>query len=249
MNSNDISNTVLQSIYSASSQKKKQLFVLIDPDKFFKTNYHLLIQEVEHAKVDLLLVGGSLIADGDFSKTIQYLKDHTSIPVCIFPGSFLQIDKQADAIFFLSLISGRNPEFLIGNQVMATPALKKSNLEIIPVGYMLIDGGKITAVQYISNSNPIPSDKPEIASCTALAGEYLGMKCIFMDAGSGAVNPISGQFVSEVKKNITVPLIVGGGIRTPEHAKEIVIAGADAIVIGNAAEKNPHLIRDIKNIM
>ncbi len=249
MNSKNTNNTILTSICHASSQQKKQLFVLIDPDKFFKTNYKLLIQEAENAKVDLLLVGGSLIADGDFSKTIQFLKENTNIPICIFPGSFMQIHKLADAIFFLSLISGRNPDFLIGNQLMATPMLKKLNLEIIPVGYILIDGGKITTVQYISNSNPIPADKPEIAACTALAGEYLGMKCIFMDAGSGAINPISGQFVSNVKENISIPLIIGGGIKTAKHAKEILNSGADAIVVGNAIEQNPNLISDIKSIM
>jgi putative glycerol-1-phosphate prenyltransferase len=194
------------------------------------------------AKVDLILVGGSLIANGYFERAITIIKQHTAIPVVLFPGNTMQIDEQADAILLLSLISGRNPEMLIGKHVLAAPTLKKSGLEILPTGYMLIDGGNITSVSYMSNTTPIPSDKSSIAACTAMAGEMLGLKFIYMDAGSGAKNPIPEKLIREVKNNITIPLFVGGGMRTPEAVKAACNAGADIVVVGNAIENDPSLI-------
>lgn len=194
------------------------------------------------AGADLILVGGSLITNGFFERCISVIKEQTDIPVILFPGNIMQINNQADAILFLSLISGRNPDMLIGKHVLAAPTLKKSGLEVIPTGYMLIDGGNITSVSYMSNTTPIPADKAGIAACTAMAGEMLGMKLIYMDAGSGAKNPIPASLIREVKQNISAPVFVGGGMRTPEAVKAACDAGADIVVVGNAIEKDPTLI-------
>ena len=155
------------------------------------------------------------------------------------------MSNKADAILFLSLISGRNAEMLIGRNVIAAPYLKLSNLEVIPTGYMLIESGRPTAVSYMSNSDPIPSDKNDIAICTAMAGEMLGLKLIFMDAGSGALNAVSESMISQVKQSLSIPLLVGGGIRTPEKAAASANAGADLLIIGNATEHNPSLIAEM----
>lgn len=177
--------------------------------------------------------------------TIARLKAKSKIPVVIFPGSIQQVDPSADALLFLSLISGRNPDLLIGNQVLAAPFVKRSGIEAISTGYMLIDGGAPTTVSYISNTIPIPADKNEIAVCTALAGELLGMHLIYMDAGSGAKKAIPASMIKAVSSNTGLPVIVGGGIRTPEQAYESAGAGATIIVVGNAIEKDAALIGDI----
>jgi putative glycerol-1-phosphate prenyltransferase len=173
------------------------------------------------------------------------LKTKSNIPVILFPGSPTQVTPRADALLYLSLISGRNPELLIGQHVLSAPAVKQSGLEILSTGYMVIDGGAPTTVSYISNATPIPSNKNEIALCTALAGEMLGMKLIYMDAGSGAQKPIPAAMIQAVAAQITVPLLVGGGITTPAKAAENCKAGANLIVVGNAIEKDPGLITEI----
>ena len=165
----------------------------------------------------------------------------------MFPGNVMQTHKKADAILFLSMISGRNADLLIGKHVLAAPVLKKSNIEVIPTGYMIIDGGNITSVMYMSNTTPIPSDKNNIASCTAMAGEMLGLRVMYMDAGSGAQNPISSSMIQEVKQNISGPLFVGGGIRNAQNAVDACLAGADIVVVGNAIEKDPGLILTLAN--
>lgn len=221
--------------------------VLIDPDSV--TGEDMLVSTCKmcnEAQVDLILVGGSLITNGFFDRCISIIKAHTAIPVIIFPGNIMQVNPEADAILFLSLISGRNPDLLIGKHVLAAPLLKKSGIEVIPTGYMIVDGGRITSVSYMSNTTPIPADKSAIAATTALAGEMLGLQCIYMDAGSGAMNPIPTEMIKAVKASITVPLFVGGGIRTPEQAKAACLAGADIIVVGNAIEKNPELIHELR---
>jgi putative glycerol-1-phosphate prenyltransferase len=182
-------------------------------------------------------------------QVIRQIKTQSSIPVILFPGSNLHIDTSADAIFFLSLISGRNPDFLIGQHVIAAPSLKKSRLEILPTGYILVDSGRQTTVSYISNTMPIPYDKPEIAACTAMAGEMLGLKLIYLDAGSGALKQISSKMIAAVRKSVDVPLIVGGGIRSAEEALEAFEAGADVVVIGNGIEKNPNLLAEVSEKM
>lgn len=230
---------------NAKQNNSKLIFVLIDPDKFNESNFDHLILKNTNNNIDAFLVGGSLITEGSIKKTIDYIKSKTNLPVCIFPGNFNQIVTSADSILFLSLISGRNPEFLIGNQVLAAPLLCKSKMEVIPTGYILVDGGKTTTVHYMSNTTPIPSDKPEIALATALAGQLLGLKCLYFDCGSGALNPVSGKFLNVIYKNVDIPIIVGGGIKNKEKACELFENGATAIVIGNAAEKNPDFIFEI----
>ncbi len=227
---------------------KTQLAVLIDPDSIAEKERLIdTCKLCNDAGVDFIFVGGSLITNGFFEACISLIKAHTNIPVIIFPGDTLQVSKDADAILFLSLISGRNPDFLIGRQVLAAPNLKQSGIETIPTGYMLIDGGRATSVSYISNTTPLPADKPMIAATTAMAGEMLGLQCIFMDAGSGAQNPISAEMIKTVKQHISVPLIIGGGIRTAEQAKSAAQAGANIIVVGNAVEKEPTKINELLN--
>ena len=235
-------------IYSGFTKKgktKKKFAVLIDPDKISKKKLNEVIEIATKSAVDYFFVGGSLLTNDQLDETIKTLKGNSNVPVIIFPGNNLQVNKNADAILLLSLISGRNPEMLIGKHVISAPYLKKSGLEIIPTGYMLIESGKTTAVQYISNSIPIPSDKPDIAVCTAMAGEMLGLKTIFMDAGSGAILTISEKMIASVKQHISIPLIIGGGIRTPEKAHDVCYAGADIVVVGNAIEENSRLIENI----
>jgi phosphoglycerol geranylgeranyltransferase len=235
-----------QHIYShilkSKLRRKKQFAVLIDPDKFESEE---ILDLAEKSHVDLILIGGSIITNGNFEKCIETVKKKSKIPVVIFPGNNLQISKKADALLLLSLISGRNPDMLIGKHVISAPLLKSSGLELLPTGYMLIESGKQTAALYMSNTAPIPSDKEDIAMCTAMAGEMLGLKLIYMDAGSGAKNCVPETMIKKVSKAITIPLIVGGGINTPEKALKACSAGADIIVVGNALEKNKSLLKKI----
>ena len=237
------------SILTSLTKISKQFAVLVDPDNYLQHNLINIVKIADKSNVDYFFVGGSLFMNDNLEHCIRIIKDNSSIPVVLFPGDTMQINNNADAILFLSLISGRNAEMLIGRHVIAASYLKKSSLEIIPTGYMLIDSEKPTTALYMSNTIPIPSDKDEIAVSTAMAGEMLGLKLIYMDAGSGALNPISISMISNVKQNISVPLIVGGGIRTPEKAKENLEAGANVIVIGNAIENKHSLITSIAEVV
>jgi putative glycerol-1-phosphate prenyltransferase len=235
------------SIYQLLNQQQlkgsKQLAVLIDPDSLSsEADLKKLIQLCNEAEVDLILVGGSLITNGFWDTCIETIKANTQIPVILFPGNIMQTHAKADAILFLSMISGRNPDLLIGKHVLAAPLLKKSGIEVIPTAYMIVDGGNLTSVMYMSNTTPLPYDKDNIAACTAMAGNMLGLKITYMDAGSGALNPISSSMIAEVKKQIEGPLFIGGGIRTAEQAIATCQAGADIVVVGNAIEKDPQLI-------
>jgi putative glycerol-1-phosphate prenyltransferase len=232
-------------IVKLKSENKKAFTVLVDPDKTSLKKADELIALCTSSKVDFIFVGGSLVVSDHLDELVQHIKASCDIPVLLFPGSPSQITPYADALLYLSLISGRNPELLIGQHVISAPAVKKSGLEVIPTGYMLIDGGAPTTVSYISNANPIPSDKNEIALCTALAGEMLGLKLLYMDAGSGAKHPIKESMIQAVSSHTQIPLIVGGGILHPEKAYTNCKAGADMIVVGNAIEKDPGLINDI----
>lgn len=226
-----------------SAKKGKKLFaLLIDPDKSNRNSLDAIILESEKSEVDLFFVGGSLMTTTKFEQTVEYLREKSKIPIVLFPGSIYQIHPSADAILLLSLISGRNPELLIGKHVEAAPRLIKSGLEIISTGYLHIDGGQATTVGYISNTQPIPREKPEIAACTALAGSLLGMKLIFLDAGSGALQIVSSEMIKKVRQSIDNILIVGGGIKTPEQAYEVAKSGADIVVVGNSLEYHPELI-------
>lgn len=238
---------IYHSITEKKKQGKKSFAVLIDPDKVNKPMLDELIRLSVSAKVDYLLVGGSLVISNHLDECVQHIKQHCNIPVILFPGSPSQISKYADALLYLSLISGRNPELLIGQHVVSAPFVKQSGLEIMPTGYIVVDGGAPTTVSYISNASPVPADKNEIAMCTAMAGEMLGMKLIYMDSGSGAKRPISESMIEAVAKNISTPLIIGGGITDPEKAYLNCKAGADVIVVGNAIEKNVSLIKEMSD--
>ena len=227
------------------SNNKKTFALLIDPDRQDKKQLISLVNKANKAKVDYFFVGGSLLTNNNLELCISTIKENSYIPTILFPGNAMQVSNKADAILFLSLISGRNAEMLIGKQVITAPILKKSNLEILPTGYMLIDSGKPTTASYMSNTIPIPHDKDEVATCTAMAGEMLGLKLIFMDGGSGAANPISEKMIESCRNNVELPIIIGGGIDSAEKAISNCKAGADIIVVGNAIEKNDDLIKEI----
>ncbi len=226
---------------------RKSFAVLIDPDKAHDVSIEALVALAVEAKVDYFLVGGSLVISSYLDQCIKQIKSSCDIPVILFPGAPSQVSKYADALLYLSLISGRNPELLIGQHVISAPFVKQSGLEIMPTGYMVIDGGAPTTVSYISNASPIPADKNEIAMCTAMAGEMLGMKLIYMDAGSGAKRPITEAMIEKVAQHIEAPLIIGGGITNPEKAYLNCKAGADVIVVGNAIEKDVSLIKEMSD--
>ncbi len=236
---------VYQSLLDKKEEGKKALAILIDPDNVSSSVLERTVQLAVEAGTDYFFVGGSLVVSDNLDKCVLQIKQLCSLPVLLFPGSPSQISREADALLYLSLISGRNPELLIGQHVISAPFVKRSGLEIIATGYMVVDGGAPTTVSYISNATPLPADKADIALCTAMAGEMLGFKLIYMDAGSGAKKPISEIMISTVASNIEIPLIVGGGIRTPEKAYLNCKAGADVLVIGNAVEKDPSLIKEI----
>ncbi len=224
-------------------RSKKRFALLVDPDKYNDRSLDQLIIHINQDPPDLLLVGGSILFK-PIEITITALKLGTKLPVFIFPGNVIQLSDRADGILFLSLISGRNAEFLIGNHVLAAPHLNRSGLEVIPTGYMLIENGRSTSVEYMSDTRPIPAGKPEIAVATAMAGEMLGMKTIYLEAGSGAARSVGLDMISAIRKQISLPLIVGGGISTVEGAREVYRAGADLIVIGTALENNPALVSE-----
>ncbi len=240
-----MTSTIYSDLVAARAAGEKKFVVLIDPDKLRLGNMDKVIQLSQEVGVDYFFIGGSLIVNNMLDQCLESIRKECPIPLILFPGNSFQLSYKADAILFLSLISGRNPDLLIGNHVISAPYLKLSPLEILPTGYMLIDGGVPTTVSYISNTQPIPSNKKDIALCTALAGEMLGLKLMYMDAGSGAKNPVPVSMIETVSGAIDIPLIVGGGIRTAEQAHADVKAGADVVVVGNAIEQDPSLIREI----
>ncbi len=232
-------------IYKSISDKtKKRIAILIDPDKNTASSLDVILQNSNNSGVDFIFVGGSLVIN-NMGETLSYIKENTSIPVLIFPGNVIQISDKADGLLFLSLISGRNPEYLIGQHVISAPTLKRSGIEVISTAYILIENGRTTSVEYISNTLPIPADKPEIVVATALAGEMLGMKMVYLEAGSGAAKSVALGIISEVKRNIEIPILVGGGIRSGEDVSRIFAAGADLVVVGSAVEENPHIIAEL----
>ncbi|MFL2577061.1 MAG: geranylgeranylglyceryl/heptaprenylglyceryl phosphate synthase [Flavobacteriales bacterium] len=233
------------SILEKKAKGKKLFAILIDPDKQKNSVLSLIVQKANEANVDYFFVGGSLLTNDNLDECIKTIKNNSNIPVILFPGNAMQINKNADGILFLSLISGRNPELLIGKQVISAPILKQTSLEVISTGYMLIDSGKPTTASYMSNTLPIPRNKNGIATSTAIAGEYLGMKLVYMDGGSGAEKPIEIDMIKQVSNQINIPLIVGGGICNAQKAIDNCNAGADLIVVGNAIEKNDDLILEI----
>ena len=234
---------VLQHLQDAKVRGRKLLAVLIDPD--FGQDEALLERTVQNAcmaKADLLFVGGSLLTSATFDHCVMRVKELADRPVVLFPGSPSQLSAHADAVLFLSLISGRNPELLIGHHVTAAPTVRALGIEAIPTGYMLIDGGRPTTVSYVSQTLPIPHDKPGIAAATAIAGELLGLRTIYMDTGSGAQRTVSPEMIAAVREHVELPMIIGGGIRDAATARTLCEAGADVLVVGTAFEQDPELI-------
>lgn len=241
--------TILNDLAKAHTQGDKRFAVLIDPDQSNLQHFEQILKLANGEGVDYILLGGSLILDDKLNHCIHAIKGLTDIPIMLFPGSVMQVSPYADAILFLSLISGRNPEYLIGQHVQAAPMIHKSKLEVIPTGYMLVDGGRLTSAQYISHSLPLPSDKEEIAVATALAGQMLGMQCLYMDAGSGAKQPVPNAMIQSVRDLVNLPLIIGGGLDNAEKVYQKAKAGATMVVVGNAIEKDPALILEMSQAL
>ena len=220
--------------------------VLLDPDKISVDRLTEFVKYCERAGVDGFLVGGSLMLNNNFELFIKKVKQSTKVPVIIFPGSVHQVSGAADAILFISVVSGRNPEHLIGKHVIAAPLIKEAGIEPIPTGDILIESGVTTTAQYMNGSLPIPRNKPEIAAATSLAAEYLGMKFIYLEAGSGAENTVPDEMVKRVSSLCSLPVIVGGGIKTPIAARQKIESGAKIIVTGNffENENNWDMIKD-----
>jgi putative glycerol-1-phosphate prenyltransferase len=227
---------------------EKALAILVDPDELHRTDYRAqLLRGFQNGSTDVVLVGGSLITGNETQENIKWLSENCELPLVLFPGSPDQLSPHVDAVLFLSLISGRNPELLIGQHVAAAPRIAEMNLEAISTGYMLIDGGKPTTASYISNTQPIPRDKPNIASATALAGQMLGMKCLYLDTGSGALFPVPLELIRKVRETVDIPIICGGGIRSVEEVEAAYRSGADLVVVGTLFEEQPELIAEFRS--
>ena len=223
--------------------------MLLDPDNLTEASCLNLIALTASHPVDFFFVGGSLVTTENQGSLIQLLKKHTATPIILFPSSSQHIDREADGILLLSLISGRNPDFLIGQHVLCAPTLKASKLKVYPTGYMLVDTGRQTTASYMSGTSPIPYDKPAIAACTAMAGELLGLRYIYLDGGSGAFKPVSGEMIAAVREAVDIPVIVGGGVNTVGKARAALEAGADVLVIGNHIEKNPGFLAEVSDLI
>ena len=235
--------TIYEKLQEVIRRKGAAYLVLIDPDKINSEKLAEFAKYCELNDVDGFLIGGSLMVNGDLQETINLVKKSCSLPIIIFPGGVNQVVSNADAILFISLVSGRNAEQLIGKHVLAAPIIKKHNLEPISTGYILVESGKVTTAEYMSGSKPVPRNKPEIAASTALAAEYLGMKMIYLEAGSGADNSVPEEMIKLVSGTCSIPLIVGGGIRDSETARKKVKAGAKIIVTGNYFENENNWIK------
>ncbi|MCB0790978.1 MAG: geranylgeranylglyceryl/heptaprenylglyceryl phosphate synthase [Flavobacteriales bacterium] len=234
---------VLPRIVRAKEEARHLLAVLIDPD--LGVDEALLERTVQNAcmaRADLIFVGGSLLTTAAFDRCVARVKALSDRPVVLFPGSPAQLSAHADAVLFLSLISGRNPELLIGHHVTAAPTVKALGLEAIPTGYLLVDGGRTTTAHYVSQSTPVPHDKPGIAAATALAGELLGLRTVYLDTGSGAERTVSPAMIEAVRAHVDLPIIVGGGIRTVAQARDLCAAGTNVLVVGTAFEQDPEHI-------
>jgi len=215
------------------------IWVLLDPDRFRPQDWQPLLPDLDRGPVQGFLVGGSLQTTTAYQDTLDWLAEFVNLPVVLFPGSMLQVSPKADALLLLSLISGRNPEYLIGQHVQAAVSLRNAGLTLLPTGYMLVDGGKATTAHYITQTQPIPADKPDIAAVTALAGSQLGLKVLYLDCGSGALHPVPTAMVEGVRQVVDGSLVVGGGVRTPQQALALRQAGADWVVMGSVFEENP----------
>ena len=230
--------TILNYLLSIKEEKGAGYIVLIDPDKNSEKKLEEKISKINNSGVDAIFVGGSLILDNNCERRVSIIKSLSELPVIFFPGGISQLNKYYDAMLFMSILSGRNPHYLIGEQVIAAPIVKDLGIEVIPTGYLIVDGGNNSSVQFMSGSNPIPIEKPDILVAHALAAQYLGKKLVYLESGSGAKNSIPNELVKAVNSYIDVPIIVGGGIRSPESAYEKVQAGASFIVTGTVIEND-----------
>jgi putative glycerol-1-phosphate prenyltransferase len=237
---------IYKNILSAKQQNKKLLAVLIDPEKVVLENLLSFFEKIHQSIATHIFVGGSTDKNNATEKVVAAIKKATHLPVVLFPGDVSQITHKADGILFLSLLSGRNPEYLIEQHIKAVPFLKESHLEIIPTGYLLINGGKETAVQRVSNTKPIPQTAITTIVQTAIAGQYAGKKLIYLEAGSGAIEAVNQNIIQEVAENLSIPLIVGGGIKTQQQLNAAFKAGADLVVIGTAFENDARFFEDLK---
>ncbi len=236
--------SVYEKLFSDGAQSG--VFVLIDPDKTSRDNLEQIVEKINGSKnVKAVLIGTSILLSEDFAGFVSHVKKLSKPPVIIFPGNSLQVSKHADAFLFLTLISGRNPEFLIGEHVKIAVFLKNSGIEVIPTGYMLVESGNYTSVEYMSFTRPIPRDKVDIAVAHAVAGELLGLKLLYLEAGSGAKYPVPAHMIERVSKSVSIPVIVGGGIRTREDVEKALQSGAKHVVIGTAFEENPEILREV----
>ena len=229
---------VYNHLLSVRKKKGAGYIVLIDPDRKSENGLADKVNKINNSGVDAIFVGGSLMMDGRSSDRVAQIRSLAEIPVIFFPGGISQLNSHYDAILFMSIISGRNPHYLIGEQVIAAPIVKDLGIEVIPTGYLLLDGGSDSAVQFMSGTAPIPMDKPDISIAHALAAQYLGKKLIYLEAGSGAKQAVPNELIKEVVEHVDIPLIVGGGIRKPEVAREKVEAGASFVVTGTIIEEN-----------
>lgn len=241
--------TIYHNILAAKAKGQKGIALLIDPDDVVIEDCSDLARNAESAGIAYLFVGGSLLSSDKLDVVVKELKASCSLPVVLFPGSSSHITPSADGVLFLSLISGRNPEFLIGQQVLSAPNIKRSGLEVLPTGYILIDSGSPTTVSYISNTNPIPANKPEIAAVTAMAGEMLGLKLFYLEGGSGAKHPVPVKTIQATRQAIEAPLIVGGGLNSKEKITAAFEAGADIVVVGTAVEKEGSFLSDLATLI
>lgn len=237
--------TIYEKIAQARLQNRKLIGILLDPDKLPLEEVENCLQAIDFEVVDMLLVGGSTVENGDAQALVGQIKKHSSLPVVLFPGDYSQITGQADALLFLNLISGRNSEYLINQQVKAVPLLQETNLEVIPTAYLLIDGGVETSVARVSKTQPLsPEDEKTILN-TAMAGAFMGNKLLYLEAGSGAKIPVPASLIAELRSHIDIPIIAGGGIRSHEQLAAAFESGADMVVIGTAFEQNPKILRQI----
>jgi phosphoglycerol geranylgeranyltransferase len=239
--------TTLDRLQQVRKERGCGYLLLIDPDKMNAGGLPSFVRNATEAGVDGFLIGGSLMHTTEFDAQVQLVKRNTSLPVVIFPGSLFQVSANADALLFLVLVSGRNPEYLIGNQVVAAPIIRKMGLEAISTGYMLVESGTTTSAEFMSNTKPIPANKPDIALAHAMAAEMIGMKLLYFDAGSGAERSVPNEIIRLVANRCSLPVIVGGGIRTPEEARKKAEAGASFVVTGTVNEENSgqSLIKDL----
>ncbi len=240
--------TIYQNILNSIEKKEKLLAVLIDPEKIEINHIHDFIKKVNDSIATHIFVGGSTDENNQIEEVVSEIKKYTLLPVILFPGNSKQVTNKADGILFLSLLSGRNPEYLIEQQVASSLEISTSNLEVLPTGYILIDGGKETSVQKVSHTKPISQSDSELILRTALAGQFSGKQLIYLEAGSGAAVPADAKIISLVSKNLGIPLIVGGGVRNTEQLENAYNAGADMIVIGTAFEKDETFFNQLKNL-